>query len=100
MINHKTSVPSWVILSHSGRLSQTLHITSQPRVTINSKAVHNADMDASAVVDNWSDIESEDSGDDFGEDSSESSESSESSVSEDEEDQGGTVDSWKEVIGL
>ena len=63
------------------------------------KCIVNAkDMDADTVLDNWSDIESDES-----DVSSEGDEESEESVEESEEssdDEEDTLDSWKEVPGL
>ena len=60
-------------------------------------------MDVDEVMENWSDIESED-GEEYNEESEESTESSESSESsEEEQEEEGTAtapDSWTEVIGL
>ena len=57
-------------------------------------------MDVDEVMDNWSDIESEDS-EKYNEESEESTESSESSEEEQEEEGTATAqDSWTEVIGL
>ena len=60
-------------------------------------------MDVGEVMENWSDIESEDS-EEYDEESEESTESSESSEEEHEEEgtatAGAAEDSWTEVIGL